>query len=64
MLRNTRAPDCILDDDAALMARQLLDDILRGKVIGAVALVQYRDGRVRTIRMGSTSPPIFPSTDQ
>ena len=44
----------ILDDVDALTARQLLEDVLHGRIIGVLALVSYTNGRVDCIRMGTT----------
>lgn len=47
-----------LDDDPALAVRQLLDDVLRGRIVSIAATVHYTNGDVRYVPIGQAPNPL------
>lgn len=62
MLQACTVLDEITSNSMPLQARAILDDILRDRVVGVLALVTYTDGRVKCVRMGQVPPAVTIAT--
>lgn len=44
------------EDEDALKARKMLDDVLLRRVVGILSIIYYPDGRAECVRIGETPP--------